>query len=355
MSVLAVASQAAQAHRDVLIDGRKIPLSLWMLTVAESGERKSAVDSVALTPLAVHQKALIEKNEIDRAIYERDLQIWKREKERALGGKGKIAPDRKAMQDALDAIGPEPEPPLLPFLKVNDLTYEGIYKALAAGQPSIALISDEAGQFVGGHAMNPENLLKTVSGLSKLWDGGELSRVRAGDGASILYGRRLAMHLMMQPVVAELLFSNPLTAGQGFLARVLAAWPESNVGRQVYQERDLSLDPAVATYNETIKSLLEMEPPLADGKYNELAPAGLTLAPDAKRLYIQYHDTINRQAAAGEPLAPIRAFALKIHDQALRIAGVLTLVASPRANQISLDTLADAIKLTDWFLNEQLR
>jgi putative DNA primase/helicase len=49
-SVLASASLAAQAYYDVMLPwGDKKPLSLYLLTVAESGERKSDVDDVVLS------------------------------------------------------------------------------------------------------------------------------------------------------------------------------------------------------------------------------------------------------------------------------------------------------------------
>lgn len=47
-SVLATAALASQAHANVHLDGRIYPLSLYLLTVACSGDRKSAVDHVAL-------------------------------------------------------------------------------------------------------------------------------------------------------------------------------------------------------------------------------------------------------------------------------------------------------------------
>ena len=52
-SVLAAASLAAQRHADVLIDGRRCPLSLWLISVAESGERKTAVDQCALAAMPI--------------------------------------------------------------------------------------------------------------------------------------------------------------------------------------------------------------------------------------------------------------------------------------------------------------
>jgi hypothetical protein len=66
-------------------------------------------------------------------------------------------------------------------------TYEGLVKLLMVGQPSIGLFTDEGGRLIGGYGMNTENQLKTASGLCELWDGKRITRVRGGDGASILY------------------------------------------------------------------------------------------------------------------------------------------------------------------------
>ena len=37
----------------------------------------------------------------------------------------------------------------------------------------------EGGQFIGGHGMTPEAMLRTAAGLSCLWDGEPIKRVRA--------------------------------------------------------------------------------------------------------------------------------------------------------------------------------
>ena len=61
-SVLAVAAFAAQDKGNVRMDGRTIPLSLFLLTVAESGDRKSACDRVASHPLMEWQRSQVESH-----------------------------------------------------------------------------------------------------------------------------------------------------------------------------------------------------------------------------------------------------------------------------------------------------
>ena len=74
---------------------------------------------------------------------------------------------------AISALGPAPEPPLERILVFQDPTYEGIFRGLKLGCPSQGLFADEGGLIVGGHAFNKDNELKSASGLSVLWDGGD--------------------------------------------------------------------------------------------------------------------------------------------------------------------------------------
>src|SRR5690348_13651206 len=56
-AVLGFAALAAQAHANVQTLGGLRPISLYMMTVAESGERKSAADRLAGS--AVHERKLM--------------------------------------------------------------------------------------------------------------------------------------------------------------------------------------------------------------------------------------------------------------------------------------------------------
>jgi hypothetical protein len=78
----------------------------------------------------------------------------------------------------------EPVLPIMPIIIVEAPTYEGLVKYLEYGQPSVGLFSDEGGRFLGGNAMNRDNLLKTLAGLSSIWDAKPnkpITRMRSGD------------------------------------------------------------------------------------------------------------------------------------------------------------------------------
>lgn len=133
--------------------------------------------------------------------------------------------------------------------------------------------------FTAGHALNEYNRLKTAATLSELWDGKAIKRVRAVDGVTILSGRRLSMHLMIQPDAAGVFLANPALRDQGLLSRVLLVASESRAGSRPYQEPDPADDVAIKAYGARLLSILETTAALASNKRNELAPPELAIAP----------------------------------------------------------------------------
>jgi len=350
-SVLAAAALAVQGYGDIEIDGRVFPISENFVSVGESGGRKSAVDQVALRPHREYEKALAERHSAEHEEYNIQLAAHKKCRDVALNKEK----NKEDIQKRLRALGPEPTAPLSPILITEDPTIEGLVKLLTVGQPSMGLFSDEGGRMIGGYSMSPDNQLKTAAGLSGLWDGKPIDRVRGMDGASKIYGRRISLHLMVQPNVAGLLLSNDLLAGQGLLARCLTVFPESTAGSRLYNPVDISDHAAMLRYNDKMRDILETPLPLVEGKRNELAPPRLHLAPDAKKLWIEWHNFLESNLGDGGALSPIRAFASKAAEHAARLAGILTLTDDIHTREIPLDKMADGIELAKHYTAEALR
>ena len=272
-SVLGAGTLAVQGHADVINDGRTHPIADYLLTVGESGERKSAVDRCALWPHRHWERSLHERYRGEELAYQNEAEAYRKARDEAL----KQAKGRTAKQADLDALWPAPIPPLEAMLIVEEPTYEGLIKALRIGQPSMGLYSAEGGRLIGGHGMNQDNQLKTAAGLSELWDGVRISRVRATDETTILYGRRLSMHVMVQPVVAHSVLSNAILLGQGILSRCLIAWPTSTAGTRLYRAINLTQDPDVKRYNARLLTILKTPFPLAADTQNKLTPRALAL------------------------------------------------------------------------------
>lgn len=355
-SALSVASLAVQAFANVETLGGFAPTSLFCLTIAGSGERKSTCDKLLMAGVRDHEREQAVAYGEAFGQWKMQHKIWTAKHDatikQASGAKAKTALETEV---DLKALGPEPLAPLAPNLIASDPTFEGLCKLYMNGQPALGLFSDEAGGFIGGHAMNKDNRLKTAAGLSTLWDGEPLNRTRAGDGAHTLLGRRLASHLMMQPVAAYPFLADPVSNGQGILARFLICEPQSTIGTRFRNAALCSNVADVAAFNRRISIILETPKPLAEHSKQVLEPRELALSPAARELLGQYHDSVERLQAKGGDLEMVRPFASKSAEQAARIAGVLTLWDNLEACEVSETVMSDAIMLAQYYLSEAKR
>jgi hypothetical protein len=351
-SFLAAATLSVQAFADIEIDGRLSPASNSFISIADSGERKTATDHIALAPVSKRQKDLCKEYSFSQAEHDADVSAWKKAKEDALSGANKTQGSKKR---ALMDLGPEPEPPINPIFTVEEPTYEGLVKSLVIGWPSIGIFSDEGGRFIGGHGMNSENQLKTAAGMSKLWDGSPLTRTRVGDGNYVLYGRRLSVHLMIQSEVSSILFGNRLLTNQGFLSRCLPCFPESTIGQREYRGVPLSDTHEIKSYFASMMGILETPLPLAEGTKNELEPRKISMNVQAKHTWVSFHNHIEKLCRNGKELFPIRGLAAKSAEHAARIGGVLALVENLSAAEISNHNIQSGIAIVQFHLGEALR
>jgi len=337
-SILAAASLVAQLHIDVEIDGREFPVSLYLITVAASGERKTATDKIVLAPVKKYERQLVEN-------YDQELIAWS-VKLAQLKTKKKNQPlDIEAIMDH------EALKPAYPMMLTKEPSYEGLVKSLHEGLPSMGLFSDEAGRFIGGYAMSEEHLLKTAAGLSEIWDGSEITRTRGADGQRfVLYDRRLAMHLMLQPIVAYRIIANQLLMGQGFLPRCLVTQPQSKIGSRMYVEASTRNHTAVRAMEQRFGELLKRGMTL---KAHEKSQRNISLDADAKAYWIKLHDEF--EADSSEKYEPIQAMACKAAEQVARIAAVLAYLDDSDLKSIPRDAVERAASLMGFYLNESLR
>ena len=112
---------------------------------------------------------------------------------------------------------------------------------------------------------------------------------------------------------------------------------------------------ALTEHNEALGRLLRRDPPLREGKRNELDLPTLRLSWEAREILVDYADATERAMGADGDLRPICAFAAKSAEQAARMAGVLTLYANPDATEINAEMMGRATELAQYYLGEALR
>lgn len=352
-ATLAVASLAAQHLADVCLPyGQTRPLSLFLFTVAGSGERKSTADNEALMPVRKHEKNVRLTFEILREAWRVSHAAWAAQHKKIEGDRGL---DRISREAELTALGRAPVEPVHPFFTAPEPTVESLAKHWATLPGSLGLFSAEGGQLTGGFGFAPEHRLKTAAGLSSLWDGAGLRRFRAGDTIADLPGRRLALHVMLQPDAAEAFVSDPILRDQGLLSRLLLAAPDSLAGERKYKDPPEHLDTPMTRYFAAIMAMLERPPLAANEAGNELTPRALDLSPQAKVAWIAFHDRIEAGMATDGLLENLRDVGGKAAENAARIAGVLTIVDNPDATIVEAEQMEAGCEVMAWYVNEALR
>lgn len=356
-SVLIVASLAAQAHADVEVLFGSVPLSCFAVTVAQSGERKSACDHLASTA--------IERFDLERG---RKYRHEKREFEAAKlayqkGKRRKSHDDFDVLDDDLTDLDLDlpPEPPLYPATRISDPTIEGLIRQLEIGWPSVAVMTDEGGQFFGGHSMKKENALKTAAGFSKLWDGATLTKSRASAEPIQLSGKRVSLHLMIQPGVAQSVVGDPTMKDQGLLSRVLIAWPESKIGSRVIRKckarlaAEAEAKSALTKFDKRITELLNADLPIHPETRTDLQPRVLALSEQAREQLEDFYNRVEEASSEGQAFEYMTGFAAKAPEMAARIAGIQTIITDEDAPEVTPVAMSNGIGMMEWYLSEMLR
>lgn len=351
-SVLSVASLASQALADVRLPfGQTRPLSLFCLTVAASGDRKSSADLEAMAPVRMRERKLRDAYEPLENEHKISLAAWRGQRQQIERQKA----DVEARRNELQALGPEPEAPIKPFLTLSESTAEGLARHMPSLPGALGIFSAEGGQFLSGHGFSADAKLRTAASFAGLWDGQGLRRLRAGDGLIDLHGRRLACHLMIQPEAAAGVLGDPVLRDQGLLSRFLVASPESLAGGRLWQEPREETEPALSRYIARVLSIFEAPALASNSAGNELTPRALDLSPEAREFWIEFHNSVEKAMRLDGPLALLRDVAGKAAEQAGRIAGVLQIVDGVNATSIGADAIGRACQLADWHLLEATR
>ena len=95
--------------------------------------------------------------------------------------------------------------------------------------------------------------------------------------------------------------------------------------------------------------------PLAEKARNELTPRTLPLPPEARQLWVAFHDHVEKHLGAGGELEPVRGFANKLPEHAARIAAVLTLVGNIGAAEVGGPEMEAGILLAQHYAAEAMR
>jgi putative DNA primase/helicase len=357
-SALAALSLAIQAHADAK-RAEKLhgPVGLFLLTIADSGERKSTCDGFFTKPIRDYEEAQAEAAKRILKDHNAAIEAWEAKRGGVKEKIRQLAKDNKptaGMESALrDLEHDKPEPPRIPRLLYADATPEALAYGLAKQWPSGGVVSAEAGIVFGSHGMGKDSVMRNLGLLNQLWDGTSLTIDRRSTESFTVRGARLTVALQVQePTLREFFTrSGALARGMGFLARFLVAWPESTQGQRPFTDPPANW-PHLAAFHRRIAAILDQPVPIDED--GALTPPMLPLTPEAKAEWVEYHNAIESELSSGGELYDVRDVASKSADNAARLAALFQ-VFEGAGGAIGADAFEGASRITAWHLNEARR
>jgi putative DNA primase/helicase len=358
-SALGALSLTAQAHADIKRAERLTgPSGLFLLGIADSGERKTTCDSFFTAAIRQYEAEQAELAGPLLKNYAADMAAWNAEREGILSavkdaGK-KEKPTAELASRLRELEQDKPTEPRAPRLMLGDETPENLAWVLAKKWPAGGVVSSEAGVVFGAHGMGKDSVMRNLALLNVLWDGGELSIGRKTSESFTVKGARLTVALQIQEATLRSFFdrSGGLARGTGFLARFLVAWPESTQGYRPFTEPPDSW-PRLAAFHRRIADILNTPAPIDDD--GRLTPAMLAFTPEAKAAWVAFHDAIEEELRAGGELYDVRDVASKTADNAARLAALFHVFEHGMGGAVGVDSFEGASRIAAWHLSEARR
>lgn len=350
--LLSSASTVCQRLIDVVLPiagGLVSPVSLYLMFIGESGERRTTVNSMIAGPIYQHDELDTAKRYEAMSVYKSKREIWKLKKNHILKTIGKLQGDgldiTQLELELIEHNRLEPVPPKQRKIVHQNMTETAIYEALQGDGQSISFITDE------GQLMLDSPTMRNLGLFNKLWDGPRTLPLHRADNKMIsVHNPRTSMHVMTHYEVVHkyLQKKGDIARGSGMLARFLMAMPPSTKG---YREAryDPSTMPSLEKFKSRLAELLKLNEEMADAGITERSK--LRFSDQAAALWRRTANDIEYDMRPGESYAECSDVASKLMENASRIAAIMHLFEG-YTGDIHEDTLRRAIAIAKWHLRE---
>lgn len=296
------------------------PLNLYVVSVAEPSERKSAVIGAVSKPITAYEAEenkrrapLIEESKMKLRVLEQE--------QKAMESKMAKKQDVKE-EDFLSIASEIAEFKVMRPLKlyVDDITTEKLSSALSENGRT-AILSAEGGIFDLLAGLYSKNV--NIDVFLKAYSGDTIRVDRIGRPSESVKDPALTILLTVQPNVISGMMSNRTFRGRGLTARFLYCMPRSLVGKRRFSTAPIPYE-AKQRYREIIEDMLSEE---------NTEPELITLSPEALRLLEDF--SVSLEPKLRGEYADISDWAGKLVGNVLRLAGILTRADKPRCEALT--------------------
>jgi hypothetical protein len=331
--------------------GGSVPCSLMILTIANSGERKSTVENIFLAGVRKFQNQMLERYESDLSVWRNQLKIWEL-KDKAiqkaiatLAVKGMVTTE--AENRLCEHSGTAPKRPRKFKMLYEDTTSQALFRGLHQDLPSAGLISGEGLGVLNGPALN--DLPKQNS----LWSGDPIAVDRVTAESFQLDEARLTVAMMVQEsgFKSYMQVRGEAARGSGLWARFLVCQPKSTQGSRQVEGVTISREHS-EKFADRLADYVERNVELLD----RIKPQRVIVAfsPEAAQRWVSLSNEIESQISPDGRLNSASDHASKLADNVARLAALFHCFENFEGD-ISLSTLNLAINVGNWYSSEFLK
>lgn len=349
-SALGVISLACQNRIDVCrLNNLRGPVSLFLLTLAESGERKSTVDKLLMEPLYQLEENLFEKYTHDLTVWRNDEAIFNIEKKSLMSKlKSEIRrnKDHLATNEKLKVLlASHPKSPVRFKQIFNDATPAAIKNYLCGYWRSVGIMSDEAGTIFNGYTLNE------LPFINKMWDGAMFPVERKSEPEKLIRDARMTLSLMVQPNIFKgyIKRKGDMAKGIGFFARCLICQPGSTQGNRQITSPVVSTEYLPIFHQRLMKIVNE-----SIARNNENDRLCLRFTVEAEKRWIAFSNNVEYEMGILGRLSNFKDYASKMAENMARIAALLHHFNGDEGD-ISLLTVEAAVEISTWYVGEYVR
>lgn len=342
-AALAAISTACQFLVDVRTPrGQQIPVGLFLLLLAMSGERKTSA-------LRRMMKAIYAFDEVMYAefmglydAYIADQEDWREEKrllQRRIRKAKTTGEDCTLLNEEMaDLLNEKPDSPICFQLVNEDVSAPALLEVVSQTGGG-ALITSEGGILLEGKT------LQCAPYLNSGWSADHIT-VRRGNKPSLrIRNPRLTICIMLQPTVFEPLAGKKgeKIRGSGFFARFVVFNPPTMQGARLSHDEAASWDKIEQFDARMIELLDQLGNKVRSGDRKKEV---IGFSNDAADFLVAHANTIERQIAAGGKYQNAPDHASKLAENITRMAGLLHFFEG-MDGPISIDTVKVAVELCE--------
>ncbi len=327
--------------------GNVVNGGLMLLTIAESGERKTTTEKQFFKGLRDVQNEKLEDASREQKDYQKKFHVWKL-KLSALQSTLKAAmkedaksenesdPDtfipqkdgtfeleernnisiQKHEDNITKHLDKEPQQPKNNKFIYDDCTPQALVRSMSEGSKNACLVSSEANGIFNGKAFSELHL------LNSLWDGGDVIVDRVSLTSFVLHNSRLTLALMTQMSVIEKFskVKGEEARGMGFLARFLVVKAPTKAG-----SRDVNFPltelKSLNKFNDRTRELINQS---FDNEDNpDIKRTEITFNASSAQIWREYNQRIEDEMLEDGVYDYYRDHASKLMDNISRVAGVI--------------------------------